>query len=274
MRPPFPGMDPWLESPIIWPDVHSTLITSIRDVLGPQLRPRYFVGVESRTTVLTGLDVDFVYKPDVTVQATESRAAVRGSAVAVLEATEVQTYTVSVPTSEEAEETFLTIQELPGRKLVTVIELLSPTNKKTKDARADYLQKRNDLILSRTNFVEIDLLRAGEPMPVQTPPPRSDYRILVCRARRRKDAVLYAFPYTSPIPPIPIPLLPGDPEPLLNLNDILHALCERAGYDLVIDYSQPPDPPLRPADEAWAAKIVAGTINSRREENRSEKPTP
>ena len=70
MRPPFPGMDPWLESPTLWPDVHNSLITSIRDVLAPRLRPRYFVGVESRTTLLTGLDVDRVYQPDVAIHAT------------------------------------------------------------------------------------------------------------------------------------------------------------------------------------------------------------
>jgi hypothetical protein len=105
MRPPFPGMDPWLESPTIWPGVHFRLITSIADNLAIRLRPRYFVNVESRTTILTGLDVDRVYKPDVTIQATESRAAVPGSGVAVLEATDVQTYSVSVPTSEETEET-------------------------------------------------------------------------------------------------------------------------------------------------------------------------
>jgi Protein of unknown function (DUF4058) len=257
MRPPFPGMDPWLENPALWPDVHNSLITSIRDVLAPQLRPRYFVGVESRTTVLTGLDVERVYKPDVSIHATESRASVRESGVALLEMPEVRTYNVSVATGEETEEAFLAIEELPDRKLVTVIELLSPTNKKTKDARAVYLKKRDDLILTDINFVEIDLLRAGEPMPVRKSPPPSDYRILICRARRSSAAVLYAFPYTSPIPTIPIPLLPGDPEPMLDLNSVLHALIDRAAYDLVTDYAHPPDPPLRPADEAWAASIVA-----------------
>jgi hypothetical protein len=274
MRPPFPGMDPWLESPTIWPDVHSSLITSIRDVLSPLLRPRYFVGVQTRTTVLSAVDVEAVYKPDVSIRATESRAAIRGADVAVLERPEVQTFTVSVPGGEEVEETFLTIQELPGRKLVTVIEVLLPTNKKTKDGRAEYLKKRDDLMDARVNFVEIDLLRAGEPMPVAPAPPPSDYRILVCRARRRRDAALTTFPYTSPIPPISIPLLPGDPEPELDLNSVLHALIERAHYDLVIDYSQPADPPLRPGDEAWAASIVAQGLDERREETSSEKDTP
>ena len=55
-------------------------------------------------------------------------------------------------------------------------------------------------------------------MPVEAPPPQTDYRILVCRAGRAKSADLYAFPYQSPIPPIPIPLLPGDAEPMLDLN--------------------------------------------------------
>jgi Protein of unknown function (DUF4058) len=265
MKPPFPGMDPWLESPTSWPDVHNSLITSIRDVLAPQLRPRYFVGVESRTTLLTGLDVDLLYKPDVSIHALESRASIPSSGVAGLERPEVRTYNVSVPITEETEETFLTILELPGRKLVTVIEVLSPTNKKTKDARAEYLKKRDDLVRTSVNFVEIDLLRAGEPMPLRSSPPSSDYRILVCRARRSRDAKLYAFPYTSAIPAIPIPLLPGDPEPELDLNGILHALFDRARYDLVIDYAQPPDPPLRPGDEAWAASIVARTAAAGRE---------
>jgi hypothetical protein len=274
MRPPFPGMDPWLEHPTIWPDVHNSLITSIRDVLAPQLRPRYFVGVESRTTVLTGLDVERVYKPDVAFHATESRATVRQPGVALLERPEVRTYNVSVATAEATEETFLAILELPGRKLVTVIEVLSPTNKKTKDARAEYLKKRDDLILTNISFVEIDLLRSGEPMPVRKSPPPSDYRILICRARRSSDAVLYAFPYTSPIPTIPIPLLPGDPEPMLDLNSVLHALIDRAAYELVMNYALSPDPPLRPADEAWAASIVAQSLADRGEETRIEGATP
>ncbi len=273
MRPPFPGMDPWLENPTLWPNVHNSLITSIRDVLAPQLQPRYFVDVESRTTVLTALDIDRVYKPDVSIHATELRAAA-GPGVALLERPDVRAYNVSVPTGEETEETYLAIQELPGRKLVTVIEVLSPTNKKTKDARAEYLEKREDLIHTSVSFVEIDLLRGGEPMPLRNAPPMTDYRILVCRARRSKDALLFAFSYTSPIPPVPIPLLPGDAEPMLDLNGVLHALIERASYELVIDYAQPPDPPLRPADQAWAASIVAENIEARRKESSSEEATP
>jgi hypothetical protein len=265
MRPPFPGMDPWLEHPDRWPDVHNSLITAIRDALAPLVLPRYFVRVESRTTVLTGLDVGRVYRPGVSIHATELGAKARAPGVAVLERPEIKPYHVVLPIEEEIEEPFLAIQELPGRKLVTVVEILSPANKKTTDARKDYLDKRSDLIRSKVSLVEIDLLRAGEPMPVINPPASSDYRIMICRAGRLKSAALYVFSWTNPIPPIPIPLLPTDVEPTLDLNAVLHALIDRARYDLVIDYHRPPEPALRREDESWAATIIAGAKGEARE---------
>ena len=121
--------------------------------LAPRLAPRYFVGVESRTTVLTGLDVDRVYRPDVTIHADGvAEPAVAEPAWRCSSDPRSNRSQVVVPVGEEIEETFLAIQELPGRKLVTVIEVLSPTNKKTDDGRTDYLKKRDDLIQSRRQF--------------------------------------------------------------------------------------------------------------------------
>src|SRR5262249_55910002 len=121
MRPQFPGMDPWLEHPDLWPDVHNSLIVSIRDALSPLVRPRYFVGVESRTTVLSCPDVDRLYEADVAVHSVvRHRLAPRASAPG-LEPSEVQPIEVMVPVEdEEIEEVYLAIKELPGRKLVTV----------------------------------------------------------------------------------------------------------------------------------------------------------
>ena len=146
MRPQFPGMDPWLEQATLWPDVHSSLITSIRDTLAPVLAPRYFVGVETRTTVLSGLDIEQIYKPDVTIYSAGQRGESKASSVAVLEPSAVAPIDVVIPGGEEVEETYLAIQELPGRKLVSVIEVRSPTNKKTADVRREYLKKRDDWI--------------------------------------------------------------------------------------------------------------------------------
>jgi hypothetical protein len=83
--------------------------------------------------------------------------------------------------------------------------------------------------------VEIDLLRAGDPLAPFLPQ-QSDYRILISRSQTYPQGEAYLFSVRDPIPDIPVPLRPGDPEPTLSLNELLHGLYERAGYDLTIDY--------------------------------------
>jgi hypothetical protein len=273
MRPQFPGMDPWLEHPDLWPDVHNSLIAAIRDSLIPLIIPQYVARIESRTTVLTAVDVDHMYRPGVEIRAADLAAPRREAGLAVMERTEVIPIEVELPV-DEIEETYLTIKKLPGRKLVTMMEILSPTNKKTEKARADYLEKRQELIQSGVNLVEIDLLRAGEPMPLKGSPPPSDYRILICRQPQRRTASLYSFSYKVPIPAITIPLLPGDPEPALDLNAVLHALIDRARYDVDIDYRLPPRPRLRPEDESWAATILAQATEETPEKLAGRETTP
>jgi Protein of unknown function (DUF4058) len=260
MRPPFPGMDPWLEAFELWSNVHNSLIAAIRDYLVPLVRPRYFVDLESRTTVLTANDEDHLYYPDVAIVANDMNAPPI-EAVAVMERVATKPFHVVVKMPEvEIEETFLTIKELPGREVVTVIEVLSPTNKKTEDAREDYVVKRRERLASGVNFVEIDLLRAGKRTPPERPRRPSDYRILVFRPRLGRIVHLYGFSYKTETPLIPIPLRPQDAEPPLDLNAILHALYERAGYDMAIDYRRPPSPRLRKEDQAWADSIIAQAL--------------
>lgn len=259
-RPPFPGMDPWLERPELWPDFHNGLIEAIRGALSPRVLPRYLVRVESRIALLTGYDIDLIDRPDVALWNAGLTAPRHPSNadVALLERAEVEPIEVAVPV-DDIEETYLTVKEVSTRKLVTVIEVLSPTNKCGHDARREYVEKRRSLIRSRTNYIEIDLLREGRPMPLEPPPPPNDYRILVCRGWTRSKALVYVFPWTVPVPSIPVPLLLEDDEPVLDLNGMLHRLMELARYDLEIDYHRLPKPPLREADAAWAAAIIAGT---------------
>ena len=51
MPSPFPGMDPYLEAPTLWPDVHHALIGHLRELLLPRLRPAYFAQIEERIYV-------------------------------------------------------------------------------------------------------------------------------------------------------------------------------------------------------------------------------
>jgi Protein of unknown function (DUF4058) len=120
----------------------------------------------------------------------------------------------------------------------------------TAEGRAAYTAKRQQVFGSQTNLVEIDFLRAGPPLPPFVAR-SSAYRILISPAARRPHAIAYTFNVRDPIPTIAIPLHPGDLEPTLPLNTLLHELYDRAGYALVIDYSHSPEPPLSVADRAW-----------------------
>jgi hypothetical protein len=257
MRPPFPGMDPWIEHPAIWPDVHNSLITAIRDELAPRLAPKYSVGVEQRVYLLVPGEPKFVDRPDVAVVGRSDRAGYREPA-GQEEAASVGVIDVEVPVLDELEEWFLEVRDVETRSLVTAIEILSPTNKIDPKGRKKYMRKRRTLLESESSLVEIDLLRAGEPMPMNRDRSHTDYRILVSREATRPRAKLFIFNVPQPIPPIPIPLLPGDVEPELELGAILPALYDRARFDLRLDYAKPPVPPLTEGNAEWARAIVGG----------------
>ena len=251
MPTPFPGMDPYLEHHTLWPNVHSSLIVALRDDLAPRLRPRYYVAVEERTILSGPDDVTFALRPDAAVIEPQPLH----EAVAVYEAV-THRRTVLVPLPDEIRETYLEIRSVAEDRVVTVVELLSPTNKRPGESRRRYEEKRLAIVGSRTHLVEIDLLRAGEPLPMDGCPPDVAYRILISRAERRPQADLLVFGVREPIPPFALPLLRGDDEPTVELNRLLHDLYDRAGFDLRIDYSQPPDPPLPAEDVAWAEALL------------------
>jgi hypothetical protein len=163
---------------------------------------------------------------------------------------------VDVPMQDEVSENFLEVHEVKTGKLITVPELLSPVNKLQRQRREEYERKRGYVFRSWTNLVEIDLLRAGDPMPVVGAQVQSDYRILVSRGIQRPRASLIAFTLRQPIPAFTLPLLPDDDEREVALNRILHTLFRRACYDLWLDYTQPPIPPLVEANEAWAQGLI------------------
>lgn len=253
MSTPFPGMDPYLEQRDLWPNVHSSLIVALRDDLAPRLRPRYYVAVEERTTRVGPEDVAFTLRPDVAViglnRLNEVAPAYRAGGA----------LTVQIPLPDELRETFLEIRSVADGRVVTVVELLSPTNKRPGEGRRTYEEKRLALFGTRTHLVEIDLLRAWPPMPMGGCPPNADYRILISRANRRPRADLLVFGVREQIPSFALPLLPGDDEPVVELNRLLHELYERAGFDLRINYSQPPEPPLHEADADWAVGLIQET---------------
>lgn len=252
MPTPFPGMDPYLERRDRWHAVHTRLIVAMADALGPQVRPHYRVDIELRTYIALLTYESLAGIPDVLVLSATREA---GSSVSTAADTGVVPQVVEVPMPEEIHERYLTVREVATQEVVTVIEILSLANKLTHEGRDAYEAKRNIVFGSQTNLVEIDLLRAGEPLsPFRAG--QSDYRILISPAYDRPRATAYAFSVRDAIPTIPIPLRPGESEPTLPLNQLLHDLYDRASYDLAIDYSQPPVPPLQDDDVDWAKQLV------------------
>jgi Protein of unknown function (DUF4058) len=248
---PFPGMDPYLEHPTLWPGVHNGLIAALQLSLAPQLRPRYYVAIEERLYITEPDQRVFVGRPDLAVIG-------RPAAETVLKpgpsASSVPT--VQVPIPDDVRETYLEVRETRTDDVLTVLEILSPTNKRPGRGRRLYEDKRMEVLASRTHLVEVDLVRTGEPMPILGNARASAYRILVCRGDCRPNATLYAFGVRQPIPPFSLPLKPTDQEPTVDLGQILHDLYDGASYDLRLDYEGDPDPPLLPVEAAWANELL------------------
>ncbi len=112
-----------------------------------------------------------------------------------------------------------------------------------------------NILGSATNLVEIDLLRLGEPMFILGATDTT-YRILVSRSHNRPDADLYTFDLKDPIPAFPVPLRSGESEPVVDLQKLLNEVCERARFDLAIDYSQSLKPALSPEEAAWVKETL------------------
>jgi hypothetical protein len=158
---------------------------------------------------------------------------------------------------DEIHEARLEIIDRTDRTVVTVIELLSPSNKVPGSrGRASYQQKRQEVMTSDSHLVEIDLLRAGLRLPAREAPPDADYYIHVSRTDLRPRGLLWPIQLRQRLPRVPIPLRHGDPDAPLDLQQALNTAYERAAYDLEIDYDQPPTPPLAPDQQRWAEEVL------------------
>jgi hypothetical protein len=157
---------------------------------------------------------------------------------------------------QELEETpFLEVRDRSGRELVSVIELLSPSNKRAGDDREQYLTKRRELIRSAAHLVEIDLLRGWTPMP-QAGRPECDYSVMVSLAEKRPAADFWPVKLRERLPVIPIPLRAPDTAPQVDLQAALHRAYDGPGYEHFI-YSGEPEPPLSADDADWARQLIS-----------------
>ncbi len=254
MPRPFPGMDPYLEEANLWPDVHLTLIIAMRAVLNASMPPGYAASADRYVWIHEpeGLERTKAIRPDVDIVKEQNIGT--PTTAAVIPAPR----TVVLPVVRHEGNKYLKIVDSRSKHLVTVIELLSPANKRPGLDREAYLTKRIDYLAAGVNVVEIDLLRGGQRLPFEDDlPPHCDYYALVCRARQMPAAGIWPFSVREPLPKIPIPLLPADGEVPLDLGLCLDRAIEESRFDLKLNYQQPPEPPLSQADTQWAKQLLA-----------------
>ncbi|MEM8504603.1 MAG: DUF4058 family protein [Cyanobacteria bacterium P01_D01_bin.1] len=248
VAPAFPGMNPYLESPTRWPEIHTWLIVEIARSLNPQLRPKYRAAVETRVYI----DDNLIGIPDATVY----RQPIVASAGNLSVSTTAKPERVTLPVAYEVTERYLEIRNVETKRVITVIELLSPANKRKGEGRRQYLAKRRRVLNSSSHFIEIDLLRMGEAMPVMGAPIKT-YQVLVSRSAERPSAERYSFGLREQIPQFAIPLSEGDDEPVVNLNQLLANVCSATDIESTINYTAQPQPPLSIEDFEWIKALLS-----------------
>jgi hypothetical protein len=254
MPSPFPGMDPYLEQSTRWPDFHAHVVTYACDALNERLPDHYVATIDERFRLVeVPAGREKLVKPDVAVVSDRPGG---GVAVAKAAAVALESVTLTLPAEfAEVRETSLEIRHVDGLELVTVIELLSPANK-VGPGCYEYDAKRRDLVHSRVNLVEIDLLIAGRRLPMIGLLPRGDYFAFVARGPAMPDCSVYAWTVRMPLPTLPIPLRDPDPDVPLDLAAIVAMAYDRGRYARSIDYQAPLVLPLGPEDRAWAEELI------------------
>jgi hypothetical protein len=252
----FPGMDPYLEDPLVWPDVHASFIVYLREYLHPLLRPRYVIAIESRAFV-EGPATPHLVIPDAWIRPTQSEKV--GQNVALLEAdtaVEIQVDPL------EIEETYITIRDRQsGQAIVTVIELVSPTNKYAGPGRISYESKQAEVRHSTAHLVEIDLLRT-DPHVLAVPEwsiSQQPYDYLICVNRAaglRGRFELYPRRLRERLPRIRLPLAAPDPDIVLDVQAVLARIYDAGGYTERVNYTAPCLPALAPEDQGWADGLI------------------
>jgi len=270
---PFPGMDPYLEEAGVWPDFHDTLAVTLKELLNAVLPPPYYSRVQVRPEVGIILEAGSFHRiiPDAVVLRHPAPPGVRETRAAYADLTEPRTQvTAGIEArvnTEPVRHPYIEIRDpTHDHKLITLIEIVSPSNKRPGPDRRAYETKQRDVLDSDANLIEIDLLRSGRRL---LPYPElenvvyqlaCDYLVLLNRNSGRAglwmDFTLFPVNVREILPCIPAPLAGHDADVPLDLQIAVERTYRAGLYLRSIDYAAPPDPPLDDANAAWAEELL------------------
>jgi hypothetical protein len=258
MRSPFPGMDPYLEP--FWGDVHSTMINRSRAAIQKQLPGDLVARIEERVFVESAQGKEREFVPDVRVveRRPQQHPHLRTSNGVAL----AEPLIVHIEQDEPVRQGFIQILDVKsGRRVVTVIEILSPSNKIPGLGRDLYVKKQEELKAAGANLVEIDLLRTGSRVmsaafKLIPDGHRTPYAACVRRGWKPLEFEYYRIPLRERLPAIAVPLRQADDDVPLDLQEVLNECFDEGRYVEDIDYSERPDPPLEGDDIPWADALL------------------
>jgi hypothetical protein len=243
-------MNPYIERSVIFHDFHQQFAVFAVGHLADQVTPRYTVETDQEIYIHEpSADERRFARPDIYISEDDATVPLaQGTRLKAPAAAEI-------PQSiDEIGLNNVLIRDKDDRSVVTVIELLSPTNKIERDHRHVYVARRRKLLSEGVNLVEIDLLRQGDRMPM-TPTPHCDYLVSVARASDRPRVEVWPFNVRSRVPMIPVPLRPSEADAYIDIKHLIDTVYDSARYRLKI-YRGLPEPPLAGDDAAWAAEIA------------------
>jgi len=250
-------MDPFIEG-TWWTGFHAQFCIEIARQLTPKLQPKYMAWTEKRFVLATipeeasdPQDVES-FLPDTAVVV---GAAARGKMARAGQEVSPAPLRLTTIIPEPIPHMTVEIRRVEENTLVTVIELLSRTNKRS-DGRAEYLKRRQKLLLGRAHLMEIDLVRTGERVPMRQPLPSVPYFVFLTRVESRPATEVWPVPLRAHLPTVPVPLLAGDPDVPLDLQAAFTSVYDSFGYANFVRYDRALRPPLPSEDWEWASGLL------------------
>ena len=261
MPSPFPGMDPYLEHPALWPGVHQGLITYMQAALNTLLPPHYVADIGERLYVVQPErsiypDVVVIEHPSDLPLAAQGGPGASGAAVSdppwILTLYPVEMREVFIEILTTGDES----------RVVTVIEVLSPSNKTAGTPGRDlYLTKQRELLRSQTHLIELDFLHYGEHTIA---PPRErlleqgtwDYIVSLHRGGQGYRYEVWAVTLRQRLPRIRVPLAEDTPDVVLDLQTIFDRCYDAAAYARRLDYHRDPPISLSQDNAAWVTALL------------------
>lgn len=214
----FPGMDPYLEAPDLWEDVHVSLMTRIR----AQLTHRLPEGFRAR--------VEKWVRP-VLVQAWQQESLQRF----------IEIVAIGKPD-----------------RIITVIEILSHANKVGRGQEAyqhkQQLLVQSGTSLLEIDLLRAGSYTVAAPLTEEIPP--LPYRVSLHRAGQLEQFEVWPISLRTPLPEVRIPLTPDRPDIYLDLQEALNEAYDEGNYAAEIDYTRPPTPALAPHDMSWMESLL------------------